>query len=73
PNQVDIPRNFELFNTAMVFNQVNLNRNIYQNIFPEEMHASSCIQCGICEEKCPQNIPIRDWLIKVEKTLGRKD
>jgi len=57
----------------MVFNQVNLNRNIYQNIFPEEMHASSCIQCGICEEKCPQNIPIRDWLIKVEKTLGRKD
>jgi predicted aldo/keto reductase-like oxidoreductase len=73
PNQVDIPRNFELFNTAMVFNQVNLNRNIYQNIFPEEMHASSCIQCGICEEKCPQNIPIRDWLIKVEKALGRKD
>jgi len=54
PNQVDIPRNFELFNTAMVFNQVNLNRNIYQNIFPEEMHASSCIQCGICEEKCPE-------------------
>jgi predicted aldo/keto reductase-like oxidoreductase len=73
PNQVDIPRNFELFNTAMVFNQVNLNRNIYQNIFPEEMHASSCIQCGICEEKCPQNIPIRDWLIKIEKALGRKD
>lgn len=73
PNQVDIPRNFELFNTAMVFNQVNLNRNIYQNIFPEEMHASSCKQCGICEEKCPQNISIREWLIKVENALGREN
>jgi len=73
PNQVDIPRNFELFNTALVFNQVNLNKNIYQNIFPEEMHAASCIQCGICEEKCPQNIPIREWLRKVEELLGKKE
>ena len=72
PNQVDILRNFELYNTARVFHQMDLNRNIYQNVFPNEMHADQCLQCGICEEKCPQHIPIRDWLKEVEKALGKE-
>jgi len=70
PNQVDIPRNFELYNTAVVFDQMVLNRNIYQNVFPEEMRAGKCIQCGVCEEKCPQHISIRDWLFEIQKSLG---
>ena len=33
----------------------------------------SCIQCGDCEEKCPQNIPIRDQLKQAHAALAEKD
>lgn len=29
-----------------------------------------CTDCGQCEERCPQNLPIRDRLKKAEKMLG---
>ena len=32
--------------------------------------AAECIQCGLCEEACPQHIEIRDELVKVAETLG---
>ena len=32
--------------------------------------AAECIQCGACEEACPQHIAIRDTLVKVAEVLG---
>ncbi len=32
-------------------------------------HASECIQCGACEEVCPQHISIREELVRVKETL----
>lgn len=32
-------------------------------------HADECIQCGKCEEVCPQHIDIRDQLVKVSEQL----
>ena len=36
----------------------------------EESRASACIQCRECEEKCPQHIPISEWMPVVEEVLG---
>ena len=33
-------------------------------------HANECVQCGMCEEVCPQHIPIRDNLEKIVETFG---
>ena len=33
----------------------------WQNIDPEN-HALNCIACGVCEEKCPQQLPIRKFM-----------
>jgi predicted aldo/keto reductase-like oxidoreductase len=33
----------------------------------------NCIQCHECEEKCPQNIAIADWMPKVDELLGSKE
>ena len=69
PNDVDIPRNFSVFNSGVMFDAFDEARSGYQWI-KEEARASSCIQCGICEEKCPQSIPISDWMPLVSAVLG---
>ena len=33
--------------------------------------ASDCIGCGICETRCPYNLPIREMLKKVETIFGK--
>lgn len=32
--------------------------------------ASDCIGCGVCETRCPYNLPIRDMLKKVKELFG---
>ncbi len=32
--------------------------------------ASDCIECGVCETRCPYNLPIRDMLKKVKDLFG---
>lgn len=38
--------------------------------FAQEHTASDCIGCGICEERCPYQLPIRDMLKQVAKGFG---
>lgn len=33
--------------------------------------ASKCIECGVCEEKCPYNLPIREMLKKVTNVFSK--
>jgi len=33
--------------------------------------ASDCIDCGVCETRCPYNLPIRQMLKKVENLFGK--
>ena len=33
--------------------------------------ASDCIDCGLCEERCPYNLPIRSMLKKAAETMGK--
>jgi Predicted oxidoreductases of the aldo/keto reductase family len=70
PNNVNIPRNFELYNESVVHDDVAGSRQTYHNFFDKAGHASECIQCRICEEKCPQKISISEWMPKVHEVLG---
>ncbi len=69
PQGVAIPHNFSLYNDAEVFGNREGNRKRYANTEVGK-RAESCIACRECEEKCPQHIPISEWMPKVHATLG---
>jgi predicted aldo/keto reductase-like oxidoreductase len=70
PNDVNIPRNFELFNDVYLHEDSATSRFIYQNFFPKEQHSTECIACKTCEDACPQGIPISQWMPKVSSLLA---
>ena len=57
PEGVNIPRNFSLYNEHHMLNDPAAKAR-YHGLLAEVERASNCVQCGICEEKCPQQIPI---------------
>jgi len=82
PNGVDIPGNFLLMNYHRVYGMTEHARSNYAKLVAGErvnvrgfrpitgLAASECVQCGECEPKCPQNIPIIDQLEEVADALG---
>jgi hypothetical protein len=69
PNNVNIPRNFELYNGSVVHEDVASSRLSYNNFMGEANRAGACIQCRVCEENCPQGITISEWMPKVHEAL----
>jgi hypothetical protein len=70
PNGVNIPRNFELYNEGVMYDKPEHARTGYNRWFPEPERANQCIQCRECEEKCPQDILISEWMPIVHAVLG---
>ena len=78
PNGVSIPRNFAMYNEGKMYdahesargNYAWLAQEVKLGISPVDSRAASCVQCGICDAKCPQQIPISQWMPVVHKVLG---
>jgi predicted aldo/keto reductase-like oxidoreductase len=69
PNGVNIPRNFDLFNQAKIYNNLFLGKSHYNWHTQESERAGACTQCAVCEEKCPQGIKISELMPVVHETL----
>lgn len=70
PSGVNIPRNFSIYNMGVVYDKPKIARNGYKNWLPDDKKAKNCTQCQECEEKCPQSIPISQWMPVVHEVLG---
>jgi predicted aldo/keto reductase-like oxidoreductase len=71
-NGVEIPRIFEIYNDAIMYDDPSTARFFYRgpNGLKEEQRAEQCIECETCVETCPQNIQIPEWLKKAHELLG---
>jgi hypothetical protein len=69
PQGVNIPGMFELVNEGSMFGSWDAQRKRYAQMKSEGSSAESCIRCGVCEDKCPQHIAIRDELAGVAEQL----
>ncbi|MFB3897138.1 MAG: aldo/keto reductase [bacterium] len=76
PNEVNIPVNFRYMNYHRVYGMTETAKRLYGKIGAENWwikgkNASACIECGQCEPKCPQKIPIIKQLKETHETLGK--
>jgi predicted aldo/keto reductase-like oxidoreductase len=66
PSGVDIPSCFTFYNNYSMFGK----EEGYNMWVSPENRASKCEECGLCEEKCPQGLPIREHLKSVKAAFG---
>jgi len=75
PAGVDIPGCFDAYNKMHLFGNVEEAKFIYALRMSDELlnsspgYASQCTACGACLDKCPQHIPIPDFMADVAAEL----
>lgn len=72
PQKISIPDLFACLNTKRIFHD--WNAAYYYNTVHTVQNgkASSCVQCGQCEQACPQHLPIRALLETVAEEFEKK-
>lgn len=63
---IDVPRIFEIYNDAMMYNDINTAKSIYHL---EHHNIADCNECGACANACGLKIPILEWLKKARFLL----
>ena len=71
PKGVDIPGIFACYNTMFMEARMSGRSQYIQTVAlaAKPSFASQCIQCGKCEQHCPQGIPIREKIQEAERAL----
>ena len=71
PKGVDIPGIFRCYNTMYTEGKTEGRFQFAQTVglSKEPPFATQCVQCGKCEQHCPQNIPIREKLKEADRAL----
>ncbi|MFC2095842.1 aldo/keto reductase [Candidatus Bipolaricaulota bacterium] len=62
PSGVSIPRIFNIYNGAKMYGNEEGAKRSYNEYTKAENRADQCVECGECEQACPQQIKIIDWL-----------
>jgi predicted aldo/keto reductase-like oxidoreductase len=70
PHAVDIPMNLDLYNTGVMFEQLESSKMRYRIRLSNRASAEVCVHCLECEDKCPQSIPISEWMSRIAEEFS---
>ena len=59
------------YNRATMFDAMEDSKKLYDDTVASGRGADQCVQCGLCEPKCPQNIPIIEKLQEIHRFFNR--
>lgn len=68
PQNIDIPTQFVIEGYKLRYNMAEWAQGRYDSM---KSHASDCVECGLCETRCPYDLPIREMLKHVAETFGK--
>lgn len=69
PAGVLIPRIFHTWNNYGMFGNKGSVKWVWNTQLKPEERPENCLQCGACEEKCPQHISIREDLVRANEEI----
>jgi predicted aldo/keto reductase-like oxidoreductase len=72
PSGVNIPRIFGIYNDRFIYGDPRFPHRIYTITMNDSELAVNCTRCGLCEQHCPQNIPIMERLAEAHRVLSEK-
>ena len=72
PMGIAIPDFFKLYNDVKSFNVTHGIKAKFDEIAANGGKPSDCLECGMCEEHCPQHLSIREYLKSVSKDLEKE-
>lgn len=69
PSGVDIPGSFRIWNDYHIYQRYSFVQNRWEKELSADAKPENCVECGACEEQCPQKISIREHLKRVQAEL----
>lgn len=69
PAGVNIPQVIDFYNRVSVYKGIENTPQLYKLFVQDDKRAKNCIQCEECLSKCPQSIPISDWMPVIDGVL----
>jgi predicted aldo/keto reductase-like oxidoreductase len=70
PEGVNIPQIFNIYNDMHIYGDEKWAKGFYRMFVKAENKADMCVECGQCEEQCPQEIEIISELKKAHEALS---
>ncbi|MEN6574616.1 aldo/keto reductase [Methanobacterium aggregans] len=68
---VNIPLNLSLLDDVYIYENLDKPSGNYFHLMGRKMSAGYCTECGVCEENCTQNLPIRKYLKETRETFEK--
>ena len=69
PSGVNIPRVLDIYNKAAAFANPAEGRREFGFLKGSE-RAGGCTECLECEGKCPQEVPVHEWMSRIKQEFG---
>ncbi|NCB91325.1 MAG: aldo/keto reductase [Clostridia bacterium] len=69
PSGVNIPGSFRVWNDYHIYQKYDVVKNRWENEISADEKPENCVECGACEDQCPQKISIREHLKRVQQEL----
>lgn len=72
PQGIRIPKWFEAYNEAHMYNTMDGFPRRYEWLAEDSGNPVDCVECGNCEQACPQSLPIRELLKQIRAAAGKQ-